>query len=86
MTSTPTIFTRNQVRIICDPVLLKKTHKAMLAKGDVTIGELVALNDAIQFSSEWFSGNPHKFFTFEETAKHCEAVLAIHAKHFPVTA
>lgn len=82
MSTAPTIFTRQQVAIICDPILLKKTHKAMLAKGDVTINELVAIDKAMEFAAEWFSGNPHKFFTFEETAKHCEAVLAIHAKHF----
>ena len=82
MSTVSDIFTRHQVAIICDPTLLKKTRKAMLAKGDVTIIELEQIDAAIAFSNEWFNGDFNKFFSVEETAKHCNAVLAIHAKHF----
>lgn len=80
--ATSDFFTRQQVSRICKPSTIARMHEALVNKPDATIGELVALGDALRFALAWNSGDPSKFFTFEETAKHCNAVLNIAEKHF----
>lgn len=86
MTATlPRLFSRQQVSAICRPSNIARMHDALVNKPDATVGELVALGDALRFSLAWHGGDETVFFTIEEIAKHCEAVLAIDAKHFVTT-
>ena len=82
--ATSDIFTRQQVTRICKPSTIAQMHDALLNKPDATIGELVALKDALRFALAWTSGDEGVFFTFEESAKHCNAILNIADRHFSV--
>lgn len=77
------IFTRDTANAVLKPKTLERMKWSLLGKDKATIGEIIALEDAIAFARKWTSGNPAQFFTFEESAKHINAVLNIAEKHFP---
>ena len=78
-----TCFPNTTVDRICKVNVLKAMHKALLNKGDVTIGELVQLTKAIEFAEIWNNRDEAIFFRIEEVDAHCNAVLNIADRHFP---
>lgn len=73
------IYTKEQVSIICSERRTKSLYMALVTNyTKVEPADLQAARDAVTFALDWKAGS---MFTFEETAKHCNAVVELKVKY-----